>query len=235
MLPVAILAGGLGRRLHPLTATVPKALVPVAGRPFVAHQLDLLASQGIARAVLCVGHLGEQIRELVGDGRRFGLRVEYSFDGPLPLGTGGALRQALPLLGEGCFVLYGDSYLTCAFDAVSAAFRNSRQAALLTVLRNANRWDRSNARLHADGQVDYDKTANRSDMTHIDYGLAVLARSVLEAIPNGAIDLAVVYRGLSRRGALAGYEVTERFYEIGSAAGLADTECFLGQRMPRRA
>jgi NDP-sugar pyrophosphorylase family protein len=230
MLPVAILAGGLGRRLQPLTATIPKALVPVAGRPFVCHQLELLVSQGVERAVLCVGHLGEQIRALVGDGRRFGLQVEYSFDGPRPLGTGGALRQALSLLDEGCFVLYGDSYLTCCFDAVLTAFRRSGRPALLTVLRNGNRWDRSNARLHADGRVEYDKSADRIDMTHIDYGLAVLARSVLEAIPAGAIDLADVYRNLSRRGALASLEVTERFYEIGSAAGLADTERYLDGR-----
>src|SRR5438128_2387245 len=98
--PVAILAGGLATRLRSVTSTIPKAMVSVAGEPFIAHQLRLLQSRGASRAVLCLGHLGKQVCDFVGDGRRFGVDVEYSFDGEALVGTGGALRKALPFLGD---------------------------------------------------------------------------------------------------------------------------------------
>src|ERR1700680_2157820 len=122
MLPVAILAGGLATRLRPLTEALPKALVEINGEPFLAHQLRLLSRSGIDRVVLCAAYRGEQIREYAGDGRAFGLRVEYSFDGPQQLGTAGAIRRALPLLGDKFFVLYGDSYLPCDYAAIERTF-----------------------------------------------------------------------------------------------------------------
>ena len=117
-LPVAILAGGLATRLRPITERIPKVLVPVAGRPFLAHQLELLRGQGIRRAVLCVGHLGEMVQREFGDGAAHGVQLDYSFDGPAPLGTGGAVKRALPLLHDRFFVLYGDSYLPIDFRPV---------------------------------------------------------------------------------------------------------------------
>ena len=144
MLPVAILAGGLGTRLKPLTEAIPKALVEINGKPFLAHQLELLRARGVGRVVLCVGHLGEMIREFAGDGARFGVEVRYSFDGAALRGTAGALRNALPLLRGRFFVLYGDSYLTCDYAAVERAFMESGKPALMTVFRNEGRWDRSN-------------------------------------------------------------------------------------------
>jgi MurNAc alpha-1-phosphate uridylyltransferase len=231
MLPVAILAGGLGTRLHPLTADQPKSLLLIAGRPFLAHQLELLRDQGVERVVLCVGHLGEQIRAFIGDGHEFGLTVDYSFDGPQPLGTGGALRQALPQLGARFFVLYGDAYLPCSFAQVQRAFERCGRAALMTVLRNDNRWDRSNVAFREGGRIDYDKSARGTGMTHIDFGLSVLASTVFAPyVDHRAIDLADIHRELSRQGALAAFEVAQRFYEIGSPRGLRDTESFLSQR-----
>ena len=220
-LPVAILAGGMATRLRPVTTRVPKILVEVAGRPFAEHQLDLLRGNGISRVVYCVGHRGEQVREAIGDGARWGMRLEYVFDGPRLLGTGGALRQALPVLGDAFFVLYGDSYLTCDFAAVQAAFEHSGKAGLITVFRNDGAWDRSNV-VFADGVIRrYDKRAASPDMRHIDYGLGILTRRALERWPAGdALDLAAVYQDLLARDDLAGYEVPERFYEIGSPGGL---------------
>src|ERR1044071_9702153 len=113
MLPIAILAGGLATRLRPMTETIPKALVEIAGEPFLAHQLRLLRAAGYERVVLCVGYLGKMVREFAGDGSAFGLYVEYSFDGPTLLGTAGAIVRALPLLGPRFSVIYGDSYLPC--------------------------------------------------------------------------------------------------------------------------
>jgi MurNAc alpha-1-phosphate uridylyltransferase len=231
MFPVAVLSGGLATRLLPATGTVPKALLSVAGRPFLHWQLALLAQQGITQAVLCVGHLGEQIRTAVGDGTGFGLTVRYSCDGETLLGTGGALKQALPLLGTAFFVLYGDSYLPCSFAHVQSAYQASGAPALMTVFRNENRWDTSNV-LFRDGTiVEYNKRSPRPDMAHVDFGLGALsAQALAEYPPGAAFDLGDVYHGLARRGALAGLEVRERFYEIGSAAGLAAAEHYLTQQ-----
>jgi N-acetyl-alpha-D-muramate 1-phosphate uridylyltransferase len=231
MLTVAILAGGLATRLRPITEKIPKALVDVAGRPFIAWQLDYLRQQGATRVVLCTGYLGEQIREVVGDGRIFGLDVAYSFDGPRLLGTGGALRRALHLLGDSFFVFYGDSYLPIDFNAVEFDFERQAKPALMTVLKNDGRWDRSNV-LYRDGRlIEYNKHEPRPDMAYIDYGLAVLSGSVLVDHRKGdPFDLADVYRALSLEAKLAGYEVFERFYEIGSHDGLRETAEFLASR-----
>jgi MurNAc alpha-1-phosphate uridylyltransferase len=232
MLPLALLAGGLATRLAPLTDRTPKALLPVAGRPFLFHQLQLLKEEGIGRVVLCVGHLGEQIRAAVGDGRAFGLDIEYSFDGGRLLGTGGALRQALPLLGTEFFVLNGDSYLPCSFARVQAAYTAAGLPALMTVLRNDNRWDRSNVVFRDDGSIEYNKHSQRADLTHIDFGVSVLARGVFDGYAESSvIDLADICRDLSLRGRLAALEVSQRFYEIGSRAGIAATEEFLSRRL----
>jgi NDP-sugar pyrophosphorylase family protein len=220
-LPAAILAGGLAMRLGPIVAEIPKALVDVAGKPFILRQLSLLRRNGIQRVVLCVGHLGEAIRQCVGDGSAMGMSVEYSFDGPTLLGTGGALRKALPRLGEAFFVLYGDSYLPIDYQAVAAAFFQSRKAALMTVYQNEGRWDKSNV-VFQDGRIlAYDKRNSRPEMLHIDYGLGVFSRRALGHVRDGEkCDLADVYAHWLQRGELAGCQVQRRFYEIGSPAGL---------------
>jgi NDP-sugar pyrophosphorylase family protein len=223
-LPVAIVAGGLATRLHPITRQIPKSLVDVAGKPFIVRQLNYLKRQGITRVVLCLGYLGDQVEAVVGDGSVFGLEVGYSWDGPRLLGTGGALRQALPLLGERFFVFYGDSYLPIDFQAIERNFLRSGKPALMTVLENGDQWDKSNV-LFRDGCIaEYNKRTPIPEMAHIDYGLGVLSASVLVNMPaDEPFDLAEVYHTLSVRGLLAGYEVFERFYEIGSHKGLSDT------------
>ena len=228
MLPVAILAGGLATRLRPITTTIPKALVEVAGKPFIRHQLAYLKAQGISEVVMCIGYLGEMIEADVGDGSTFGLKVRYSPDGEKLLGTGGALKQALPLLGDAFFVLYGDSFLPIDFGAVERDFVSSGKPALMTVLENGNRWDKSNV-VYRDHQiVEYNKAQTRPEMMHIDYGLGVLSREVFDQTPDGeAFDLAQIYHELSVAGQLAGHEVHQRFYEIGSFEGLKETEEFL--------
>lgn len=228
MFSVAILAGGLATRLHPITEKIPKALLKIAGRPFIFHQLELLKRQCVDQVVLCVGYLGEQVKAAVGDGKVFGLSVKYSFDGDALLGTGGALKRALPCLEENFFVLYGDSYLSCSFSDVQAAYEAAHCQALMTVLRNDGRWDKSNV-LFRDGKlVEYNKRLPRSEMAHIDYGLGVLSASEFDRYgDNGVFDLADLYQGLSLKGSLAGFEVGERFYEIGSSQGIKETEEFL--------
>ena len=220
MLPVAILAGGLGTRLYPLTERIPKALVEINGEPFLAHQLRLLRAAGIAQVVLCVGRHGERIRDYAGDGTQFDLAIDYSVDGPVLLGTAGAVRQALPLLGEAFFVLYGDSYLPCSYRAVEQAFHAAAKPGLMTVYRNEGRWDSSNVEFSAGRILSYDKKNPTPRMHHIDYGLGVFSRTAFEGAAHS--DLADLYRDLLDRRQLAACEVQERFYEIGSFAGLND-------------
>lgn len=226
-LPVAILAGGTATRLRPISETIPKSLVKVVGKPFIELQLEWLKREGIKRVVLCVGYLGEQIQEVVGDGRRVGLEIAYSYDGDKLLGTGGALRRALPLLGETFFVLYGDSYLTCRLASVEVAFLKSRKPALMTVFQNEGRWDVSNVLFKEGNIVLHDKKNPSPDMRHIDYGLGVFTAAMLQRYREGDIlDLTEVYTELSKRGELAGFEVKDRFYEIGSFSGLKEAEDF---------
>jgi D-sedoheptulose 7-phosphate isomerase len=230
MLPVAILAGGLATRLRPVTEKIPKSLMEINGEPFLAHQLRLLASQGVGRVTLCVGYLGDRIREYAGDGSRFGLEVTYSFDGPQLRGTAGAIRNALPLLGESFFVLYGDSYLPCNYTAVERAFLESGRAGLMTVYHNRGQWDSSNV-IYADGRiVSYDKKQRIPEMHHIDYGLGALRAGAFAGVPEGPYDLASLYQDLLGRGELAGYEVGQRFYETGSFAGIEELSEYLKNR-----
>lgn len=230
MLPVAILAGGLATRLRPITELIPKALIDINGEPFLAHQLRLLRNRGIREVVLCVGHMGDRIREFAADGSRFGLRIEYSFDGPVLLGTAGALRQALPLLGPAFFVLYGDSYLTCDYLAVERHFLESNQLGLMTVFQNAGHGDTSNVAFFDRRILNYDKVNPTPEMRHIDYGLGVFdARAFQTLDEHKPHDLAALYRDLLSRGELAAFEVDEQFYEIGSLAGIEELKEFLNR------
>ncbi len=226
-IPVAILAGGLATRLRPITEKIPKSLVPIAGRPFLAHQLEMLHARGLRHAVLCIGFLGEMIQREFGD-EACGIKLEYSFDGEKLLGTGGAIKRALSKLGEEFFVLYGDSYLPVQYAPVAEFFHRSGKPGLMTVYRNEGKYDASNVVFHGGEIVVYDKKAKLPEMRHIDYGLSLFKSSVFAAYPaDEKFDLAEVMGRLVREKQLAGYEVPERFYEMGSPAGLAELEGML--------
>jgi len=230
-LPVALLAGGLATRLRPITETIPKLLVEVAGEPFFSHQLRLLRQAGLKRIVLCAGYLGEKIVELYGDGSAWGVRIEYSFDGPKLLGTGGALIRALPHLGDAFFVLYGDSYLPIDYLAVGDFFLRSGRQGLMTVYENRGRYDASNVRFEDGVIITYDKSSRSPELHHIDYGLGVFQAGAFGGFPQeSVVDLADVQRELVTRHQLAGYEIHERFYEIGSHAGLNELDGLLRAR-----
>ena len=224
--PVCILAGGRGTRLGDLVEEVPKPLLEVAGEPFLLHQLRLLRSHGAERVVLSVGYLGELIERAIG-AERFGMRIDYSYDGPELVGTLCAVRQALELLGTRFLVMYGDTYLRLDYRAAVAAWNESARAALMTVLKNEGRWDTSNAVLEGAVVARYDKHHPTPEMHWIDYGLGGLTERALEAADRNEGDLAVLYEVLAERGELCGYEVSERFFEIGTPASLAETDAFL--------
>ncbi len=223
--PVVILAGGLATRLRPITEKIPKALVEVGGQPFISHQLRLLHSHGIRHVVVSAWYRGEMIREFVGDGRRFDLDVEYVFDGDIPLGTGGAVRQALRLLDGPFFVLYGDSYLPCDYADIQAFFAGHSQPGLMTVYRNQGQWDTSNVEMEDAQIVCYDKKNRTPRMKFIDYGLGLFHPTVFTSLPEGRpADLAEIYQDLVKERSLLAYQVNQRFYEIGSFDGLRELD-----------
>ncbi len=239
-----VLAGGLATRMRPATLTVPKSMLPVAGRPFVDWQLERLVEAGFVDVVMCVAHLGEQIREHVGDGSRFGARVVWSHEGPSLLGTAGAVRVALPYLHDAFLVTYGDSYLPFDYaEPVRILERHTDCDGVMAVFANAGKWDVSNVvlRRRDDGGRDpedawvlrYEKGAGRTDpaFDHIDYGATALRRGVIEALPAGgpaAFD--AVQRDLAARKRLRACLAHERFFEIGSPEGLAELNRHLQSR-----
>ena len=223
--------------MRPLTETVPKALIPVAGRPFIDHQLDWLAAHGVTDVVLSIGYLGGALRTHVGDGAAYGLRIRVVDEGPNLRGTAGAVRLAFDegVLDERFLLTYGDSFLPIDFAAVFRAFAASGAPALMTVFRNQGRWDTSNVIFDGRMVTLYDKqrrTRPAGDFAFIDYGLTALTRqTVADGVPTGVkADLADLFHRLSLRGELAGFESGERFYEIGSPAGLEDFEAWVRQR-----
>lgn len=228
MLTVAILAGGRATRLRPMTENIPKSLLELNGEPFAIHQLRLLRARGIGRVVLCVGHLGTLIQRVIGDGVALGLQVDYSFDGPALLGTAGAVKNAQPKLGESFFVMYGDSYLPCDYGAIARNFESVGVLGMMTVFRNEGKWDTSNVEFENGQILAYSKIERTPRMRYIDYGIGVFRAEAFNGISAGVpSDLSEVYTDLLNREQLAAFEVRERFYEIGSPAGLRETAEFL--------
>jgi N-acetyl-alpha-D-muramate 1-phosphate uridylyltransferase len=233
MLPVVILAGGLATRLYPVTRKMPKSLIPIDGRPFIDHQLALLKEKGVTQVILCVGNLGNIIEAHVGDGSRYGLDVQYSYDGEVLLGTGGAIKKAAGLLPDAFFILYGDSYLDIDYEPIFQNFQSEKCPVLMTVYRNKNAHDMSNI-LMKDGRVlKYNKKDRDPAMDYIDYGLIAIKKKVFDTYPaDEPFDLADVLSRLVDSGQARGYEVTQRFFEIGSSSGIKETEEYIMTRRP---
>ncbi len=218
----AILAGGKGSRLLPITGYLPKSMVPVNGKPFLQYQLELLRRCDINDVVLCVGHLADQIVSYFGDGRNLGMRIRYSIEKD-QLGTGGAIRNALPLLESSFLVMYGDSYLAIDYKCIEAEFHARSVAALMVVFKNEDKYDSSNVVVQDDFVTLYSKKQHPTEMTHIDAGLSIISRASLSNMPVGyPIDLGKLFEHLSECLQLAAYRTSQRFFEIGSLTGLAE-------------
>lgn len=229
---LALLAGGMATRLRPVTEKIPKSMLEVGGKPFIHHQLKLMKEKGIEEVVICANYLGHMINEYAGDGGSFGLKIEYSYDGKKMLGTGGAIKKALGKLGDKFFVMYGDSYLDADYNMIGEHFLKLRKEydyqGLMTVYKNEGKFDSSNIEFSDGTIVEYDKKNKTESMSYIDYGLGILTPQAFDDHKDAEeIDLAEVYKHLLRKGKLAGYEVKERFYEIGSFEGLDETHKLL--------
>jgi NDP-sugar pyrophosphorylase family protein len=225
----AIMAGGLATRLGDLTRNTPKSLIKISGKPFLAYQLELLKKGGVEHIVLCVGHLGEQIEDLFGDGHQYGLNISYSYESH-PLGTAGALKKAGDLLNKTFFAIYGDSYLPIDYWKIMKYFNSRDKLALMTVFKNSNRYDQSNAVIGGDLVLKYSKSERSDDMEYIDYGASIFRREVLEMIPEDCFyPLEEVFPRLIEQKELLAYEVDQRFYQIGSVDGLREFEELVGR------
>jgi NDP-sugar pyrophosphorylase family protein len=233
LLQAVVLAGGLGTRMLPRTERVPKFLLPVAGRPFGAWLLERLAAHGFGEALICVGHLGHLVRDEIGDGAAFGLRVRYVDEGERLRGTAGALRLALPELEPTFLVTYGDSWLPFDYAAPLRDLAAHPEAlGTMAVYSNADAFDASNSEVAGELVVRYQK--RKADeprdprLDHIDYGATALRREVVAALPPDAVlGLDRIQAELAAEGRLRAHVATERFFEIGSESGLRDLEARL--------
>ena len=233
MLPVVILAGGLATRLYPVTLTIPKSLIEINNRPFIDHQLELLKEKGISQVILCVGNLGEMIEAHVGKRTQSGLEVQYSYDGEVLLGTGGAIKRASDLLPDTFIITYGDSYLDIDIGSVVQAFHTADLPVLMTVYQNRNEFDVSNIIVKDEIVVRYDKKDRDSAMEYIDFGLIMIQKNVFDLYPSDEpFDLSLVLSRMAAGGKVAAFDVMKRFYEIGSVQGIKETEEYIRNRTP---
>lgn len=230
MLPLAILAGGYATRLGELTRDIPKCLIQINGRPFIEWQMDLLVENGFSDFILCISYKSEMVQNYLGDGSRWGARIRYSIDGETQLGTGGAIRKALPLLGNAFGVIYGDSYLPIDYLGVELEFLNSKNQGMMTIFKNQNQFDASNVEFRDSKVISYEKGLEDKRMHYIDYGLTYFREEAFLLRTNEAsFDLSSVCHELAKDGKLDGFEVFERFYEIGSVTGIEDFSKYLGR------
>jgi MurNAc alpha-1-phosphate uridylyltransferase len=227
-IPVLILAGGLAKRIHSITKKTPKAMIQICGKPFIDWQLKYLANNGIKKVVLCLGHMGEDIEKYVKSGDRYNLEIQYSYDGSKLLGTGGAIKKALPLLDKYFFVLYGDTFLPIDYSEVYNAFLENKKKPIMTIYKNNNNLDISNVIYENNALIEYNKFLKKPNMKYIDYGLSILNTGIFNNYKKGInFDLSEVMYDLSIKNKLIGYPIDKRFYEIGSYDGIRDTESFL--------
>lgn len=230
MLPIAILSGGLATRLHPITKNIPKSMIEICGMPFVHWQTKLLVQAGFTKLVYCVSHKAELIERYLGDGSKYGVRIRFSKDEPFQLGTGGAIIKALPHLGNDFMVIYGDSYLPINYSAIEKDFFQSRHLGSMTVYSNQERLDQNNVQFKNGKLIRYEKGSNAPDLSHIDYGLSCFNKQAFSTFPaETPIDLAEIFLKLTLENQLAGREVFDRFYEVGSKQGIQDFTEYIGR------
>lgn len=230
MYDIIILCGGEATRLHPLTKYMPKSLITINGTPFINHQLKLLQKRGFRNVVLATGFLGEKIKGVVKH-NHYDLDISFSDDGDRKLGTGGAIKNAFPLLSNTFFILYGDSYLSIDYANIQNYYaKNNIPGALMTVYRNTNKKHKNNIVTNGKNILQYDKENFNSRMEYIDYGITIANKSIFSIIDDVEFDLQKLYKKLVNMNKLYAYEIKQRFYEIGSFEGIQEFEKYIKER-----
>ena len=227
-----ILAGGLGTRLRPFTETIPKAMVPVGGRPFLEYQILFLRDQGIEEILLLVGYRAKQIEDFFGDGSKYAVRISYSRE-EVPRGTGGALRLAQPKLRDNFLLLNGDTYLPMKFRDAISCFLRLQPWGLVVAYKNDHFLSRPNLAVSSEMQV-IDTDPKSKNLTHINAGAVILSNRVLSVIPEAQVYSLEneLFPKLIARGSLWAYETHVRYYDMGTHDGLKRLEGFLDPASP---
>ncbi len=220
---VVILAGGLATRLRSITNKISKSIIRINEKPFLEYQIELLKKNNLTDILLCIGHLGSQIKDYFGNGKNWGVRLSYSEEKENLLGTGGALKKAENLLEDEFFVMYGDSYLILDYQDIADYFHNFDKQGLMVVYKNYNQFDKSNL-IVENGLVKlYDKEGVNSKIVYIDEGISILKKEILSDFPpHIPFALDRIFQRLISKKELLAFETKQRFYEIGSPQGLSD-------------
>lgn len=226
-----MLAGGLGTRLRPLTDTCPKPMIPFHGRPFVEYLIEHLRDHGFERIVLLLGYLADQVRDHFGDGKRFGVSIDYVVS-PVADETGTRLRRARAMLDPIFMLAYCDNYWPMPFDAMWAKYVRAGRAAQVVVYRNRDGYTRDNLAVAADGRVTvYDKSRAAPGLAGVDIGFILMRREAVDLLPDGNVGFeANVYPRLVADGQLGAFETDHRYYSVGTLARLPETERFLARK-----
>lgn len=231
---VVVLMGGLGTRLKEYTKECPKPMVEVEGRPFFDYSLKLLIHHGFRKFLFLIGYRAEMIEEYYGDGSSLGISITYCYDGKELLGTGGAVRRAYDLLEDDFLLMYGDSFMDIDYEETLYRYfegKSRGMQALMTVLKNGNRFDKSNVIMDGTEIKLYDKINMTPEMDYIDYGVCVYEKKLFDDYePDVKFDIAILQNRLSLDKKIAAHIVTKRFYEIGSPESLNEFREYVKHR-----
>jgi len=220
MKQAVIISGGFGTRLYPITKKVPKILVEISGKPFIDYLIPLCKKNGIEEIVFCVGHLWEQVRDYVGDGKKFGIKAYYSVEDK-KLDTGGAIKKALPYLDKEFLVTYGDSFLDIDWQDVANAFKKSPAKGIMSVYENNWRLVPSTIIIDKEGYIkEFNKENPRPEMTHMEYGINIFSKDIIDKIPKEVFPLGDYFNYLAKDSNLLSYPTTRMFYDIGTPEGI---------------
>lgn len=216
-----ILAGGLGTRLRPITNSIPKVMVLVNGKPFLQHQMEYLKRFGLNNFLIFAAYLGEKIQDYFGDGTRYGLNIEYSFEKE-PMGTAGALKNAERKLEDTFLLLNGDTLMPIDYESLIRYFSSRKATGLMVAYSNLDRSFRNNATIDSTNTVTNYSKKDLSGMTHVDAGVYMFRREVTNLIPanRGCSLEQEIFPLLIARRELIAYPSDQRFYDMGSFEGL---------------
>jgi N-acetyl-alpha-D-muramate 1-phosphate uridylyltransferase len=227
---IVIMAGGLGTRLRPLTYDIPKPMIPIHGKPYLWYQLDYLKKYHLNHILILAGYLGQQIENYFGNGSELDIKIQYSFESE-PMGTGGGLKFAAPLLEDEFMVIYGDSFLPIDLSDLIKTYRFMKSTGLLVVYDN--RFGDSNVKNNVaiDGNnliLKYQKNTDDDSLNYVESGISVFNKSICELIPaNKKTSLEEeIFPKLIDNKKLKAYITTQRFYDIGTPDRLKTIETF---------
>lgn len=227
-----IIAGGQGTRLRPLTNTIPKPMILFHGKPFLEYLIEQIKEQGCSRILLLLGYLPQAIQDYFGDGKRFGVEIDYSVT-DVANDTGRRMKLAESQMDPLFLFMYCDNYVPVYLPDMYEHFVASGAHAQLTIYSNKDHYSRDNVRVDELGMiVAYDKNRSLPNLQGVELGYAIMKKEILALLPDDNISFeARVYPELARRKKLSAYVTDHRYYSVSTPERLPITERFL-ERQP---